>query len=288
LIHFASTYEQQLSHQTLKVLVLCPNGMTTARILKMRLARLLPEITTIEVARIGSLGQIDLQQFDMILSTTQLPGFKLNYRVVSPLLLENEVSSLREYIHQYFPSTQMNDPQPAPQPVTTLDFDTVYQRMTIAKQILNRFTISAINNEHETMAETLVKITRHIDPNLIRDPLEVAGKLLHRIGLAPVGIPNTNLALVHTLSQQVTAPYCAIFELAVPIEFKSMDTKTIRLQRIVLMLGPADISDYENRLMGKLSALVIESQENTETFMTGSHQQLYQLISSAFLNELTK
>ncbi|MFC6295659.1 BglG family transcription antiterminator [Lactiplantibacillus daoliensis] len=288
LIHFASTYEQQLSHQTLKVLVLCPNGMTTARILKMRLARLLPEITTIEVARIGSLGQIDLQQFDMILSTTQLPGFKLNYRVVSPLLLENEVSSLREYIHQYFPSTQMNDPQPAPQPVTTLDFDTVYQRMTIAKQILNRFTISAINNEHETMAETLVKITRHIDPNLIRDPLEVAGKLLHRIGLAPVGIPNTNLALVHTLSQQVTAPYCAIFELAVPIEFKSMDAKTIRLQRIVLMLGPADISDYENRLMGKLSALVIESQENTETFMAGSHQQLYQLISSAFLNELTK
>ncbi|KLD60755.1 hypothetical protein WP50_07700 [Lactiplantibacillus plantarum] len=27
LIHFASTYEQQLSHQALKVLVLCPNGI---------------------------------------------------------------------------------------------------------------------------------------------------------------------------------------------------------------------------------------------------------------------
>ncbi|MDQ7936232.1 PTS sugar transporter subunit IIA [Lactiplantibacillus sp. WILCCON 0030] len=288
LIHFASTYEQQLSHQTLKVLVLCPNGMTTARILKMRLARLLPEITTIEVARIGNLGQINLQQFDMILSTTQLPGFKLNYRAVSPLLLENEVSALREYIHQYFPSTQVNESQPAPQPVMTLDFDTVYQRMTIAKQILDRFMISPINNDAETMAETLVKITRHIDSKLIRDPLEVAGKLLHRIGLAPVGIPNTNLALVHTLSQQVTAPYCAIFELAAPIDFKSMDAQTIRLQRIVLMLGPADISDFENRLMGKLSALVIESQENTEAFMTGSRQQLYQLISSAFLNELTK
>lgn len=288
LIHFASTYEQQLSHQSLKVLVLCPNGMTTARILKMRLARLLPEITAIEVARIGNLGQIDLQQFDMILSTTQLPGFKLNYRVVSPLLLENEVSALREYIHQYFPNTRPNESQPAPQPVTPLDFETVYQRMTIAKQILDRFMISPINNDAETMAETLVKITRHIDSKLIRDPLEVAGKLLHRMSLAPVGIPNTNLALVHTLSQQVTAPYCAIFELATPIDFKSMDAQTIRLQRIVLMLGPADISDFENRLMGKLSALVIESQENTETFMTGSRQQLYQLISSAFLNELTK
>ncbi|MGX7711263.1 hypothetical protein ACWPXL_09375 [Lactiplantibacillus plantarum] len=67
-----------------------------------------------------------------------------------------------------------------------------------------------------------------------------------------------------------------------------MDNQSIRLQRIVLMLGPANISDFENRLMGKLSALVIESQANTQTFMTGDRQQLYQLISKAFLNELTK
>jgi mannitol operon transcriptional antiterminator len=93
--------------------------------------------------------------------------------------------------------------------------------------------------------------------------LEVAGRLLHRLGLAPVGIPNTNLALVHTLSQEVTAPYCAIFELDQPLPFKSMDNQSIRLQRIVLMLGPANISDFENRLMGKLSALVIESQART-------------------------
>ncbi|ASG79625.1 PRD domain-containing protein [Lactobacillus pentosus] len=288
LIHFASTYEQQLSHQSLKVLVLCPNGMTTARILKTRLARLVPEITSIEVARIGSLGQIHLQDFDMILSTTSLPGFKLNYRVVSPLLLENEVTALREYIHQYFPSTKVVE-SPTDEPTTTtLDFDTVYQQMTVAKQILDRFTITPIRNEDETIAETLVKITRHIDPNLIHDPLEVAGRLLHRLGLAPVGIPNTNLALVHTLSQEVTAPYCAIFELDQPLPFKSMDNQSIRLQRIVLMLGPANISDFENRLMGKLSALVIESRKNTQTFMTGDRQQLYQLISTAFLNELTK
>lgn len=288
LIHFASTYEQQLSHQALKVLVLCPNGMTTARILKTRLARLVPEITTIEVARIGNLGQINLQEFDMILSTTTLPGFKLNYRVVSPLLLENEVSSLREYIHQYYPSTLAVEAPAVDEATTNLDFDTVYQRMTIAKQILNRFTITPIRNDRETIAETLVKITKHIDSNLIHDPLEVAGRLLHRLSRAPVGIPNTNLALVHTLSQQVTAPYCAIFELDQPITFKSMDQSEIRLQRIVLMLGPENISDFENRLMGKLSALVIESLDNTQTFMTGDRQQLYQLISKAFLNELTK
>ncbi|MFB9769679.1 BglG family transcription antiterminator [Lactiplantibacillus modestisalitolerans] len=288
LIHFATTYEQQLSHQVLKVLVLCPNGMTTARILKTRLARLVPEITTIEVARIGSLGHINLQDFDMILSTTALPGFKLNYRVVSPLLLENEVSSLREYIHQYFPSTQVTEAPVVLDQPTALDFDTVYQRMTTAKQILDRFTITPIRNERETVAEMLVKVTRQIDSKLIHDPMEVAGRLLHRIGMAPVGIPNTNLALVHTLSQQVTAPYCAIFELDQPITFKSMDSKTIRLRRIVLMLGPENISDYENRLMGKLSALVIESQSNLKTFMTGDRQQLYQLISKAFLNELTK
>lgn len=288
LIHFASTYEQQLSHQALKVLVLCPNGMTTARILKTRLARLVPEITTIEVARIGNLGQINLQGFDMILSTTTLPGFKLNYRVVSPLLLENEVSSLREYIHQYYPSTLAVEAPAVDETTTNLDFDTVYQRMTIAKQILNRFTITPIRNDRETIAETLVKITKHIDSNLIHDPLEVAGRLLHRLSRAPVGIPNTNLALVHTLSQQVTAPYCAIFELDQPITFKSMDQSEIRLQRIVLMLGPENISDFENRLMGKLSALVIESLDNTQTFMTGDRQQLYQLISKAFLNELTK
>ncbi|VDG21138.1 transcription antiterminator BglG [Lactobacillus sp.] [Lactiplantibacillus mudanjiangensis] len=288
LIHFASTYEQQLSHQALKALVLCPNGMTTARILKTRLTRLVPEITTIDVARIGNLGQIELKQFDLILSTTQLPGFKLNYRVVSPLLLENEVSALREYLHQYFPRTKVVDPQPPVAPTPELDFDTVYDQLTIAKRILDRFEITAIDNHDETVAETLVQITRQIDPVIVQAPLEVAGKLLHRIGLAPVGIPETNLALVHTLSMQVTAPYCAIFELAKPVPFKSMGDQKIQLQRIVLMLGPTTISDYENRLMGKLSALVIESQANTQTFMTGSRQQLYQLISKAFLNELTK
>jgi mannitol operon transcriptional antiterminator len=36
-----------------------------------------------------------------------------------------------------------------------LDFDTVYQQMTVAKQILDRFTITPIRNEDETVAETL-------------------------------------------------------------------------------------------------------------------------------------
>ena len=64
--------------------------------LELRLKRYFPFIQQIHFYRIADL-KIDLQEeYDVVISTSILPGYGGKYILVSPLLLEDEVKQLKE------------------------------------------------------------------------------------------------------------------------------------------------------------------------------------------------
>lgn len=85
----------------------------------------------------------------------------------------------------------------------------------------------------------------HSDRSLIKNKLSVAKRLLKRIRLAPVGIPNSHLALLHTSSPDITRCSFTIFDLDNEITLAAMDHNEIQVKRILLMLGPEDLSEVE-------------------------------------------
>lgn len=286
-IHFASSLERNPSSRNITALVLCSSGIGTSKILESRIGKYLPEINVIDVSKISQMDNIQFEQYDLILSTIFLPGFQHSYRVISPLLLDDEVKEIREYMRQ----SLLND-LPKPETQQTIkevkeNFEDVYHIMKIANNLLQRFDIKFIMSSG-TLEETLHHILLGLEGYIIEDAGKVADKVIQRYLQAPIGIPNSNIALFHSTNEWVKEPYFGIYDLDRKYPIMGMDRRSIDLQRVLLMLAPEPLDETNEMILGKISSSIIESDLNTEIYKSGSKELIYQLLSSLLVTEIRK
>lgn len=286
-IHFASSLERNPSSRNITALVLCSSGIGTSKILESRIGKYLPEINVIDVSKISQMDNIQFEQYDLILSTIFLPGFQHSYRVISPLLLDDEVKEIREYMKQ----SLLND-LPKSETQQTIkevkeNFEDVYHTMKIANNLLQRFDIKFVKSSG-TLEETLHHILLGLEGYIIEDAGEVADRVIQRYLQAPIGIPNSNIALFHSTNEWVKEPYFGIYDLDRKYPIMGMDRRSIDLQRVLLMLAPEPLDETNEMILGKISSSIIESDLNTEIYKSGSKELIYQLLSSLLVTEIRK
>ena len=286
-IHFASSLERNPSSRNITALVLCSSGIGTSKILESRIGKYLPEINVIDVSKISQMDNIQFEQYDLILSTIFLPGFQHSYRVISPLLLDDEVKEIREYMKQ----SLLND-LPKSETQQTIkevkeNFEDVYHTMKIANNLLQRFDIKFVKSSG-TLEETLHHILLGLEGYIIEDAGKVADRVIQRYLQAPIGIPNSNIALFHSTNKWVKEPYFGIYDLDRKYPIMGMDRRSIDLQRVLLMLAPEPLDETNEMILGKISSSIIESDLNTEIYKSGSKELIYQLLSSLLVTEIRK
>lgn len=96
-LHFANSLERSPKESNISIAGFSPSGLASTSMLELRLKRYFPFIQQIHFYRIADLKKIDLQEeYDVVISTSILPGYGGKYILVSPLLLEDEVKQLKE------------------------------------------------------------------------------------------------------------------------------------------------------------------------------------------------
>ena len=144
------------------------------------------------------------------------------------------------------------------------------------------------------MNEPVTTIAAAIDamlaqlPTVVVEPPIVKEALLKRLELAPVGIPNTGLAMIHTSSRGVSTPYIGAFDLKTAIPLAAMDMGTIQLQRILLLLTPNPVPQETLTLLSAVSAKLVASPADIQLFGKGHYSQLYQAMTEVFMHEIQK
>lgn len=283
-IHFATSLERHPNGRALSALVLCSSGIGTARILESRLHKYLNEIEKVQVAKISEMNQLDYKSYDLILATVFLPGFNLPYKVISPLLLDDEIKEIKEYIQTLHPdkvSEIIDEPEQEPSEA----FDEIYETMRIANNLLQNFDVKPIHAQ-ETIELTLEEIIQQLQGTIVSDAQIVTDKVIKRYLVAPIGVPNTNFALFHCADAQVKEPLFTIYDLDQKFLIQGMDKKSIELTRVLLLLAPDPMPESQQSLLGKISSSVIESDLNTEIYKFGNKEIIYQLLSSLFVKEI--
>lgn len=283
-IHFAAAMERNPVQRELSALVLCSSGIGTAKILESRIHKYIPEIERIEIAKISQMSHIDFKEFDLILSTIFLPEFSLPYKVISPLLLDDEIREIKQELKE---KQYSNKPLAAKKTdqTTQNEFAQVYEQMKVANELLTQFSIKNVTTR-QTLEKTLDVILAELAGVVVEDYQKVRDLLINRHQLAPIGIPNTHFALFHSANSYVKKPYFAIFDLSRSVPILGMDKKPMELTRLLLMLAPSHMSDTEERLLGKISTSVIESDVNIQTYQYGDEEAIYERISSLFIDEI--
>lgn len=220
----------------------------------------------------------------MILSTIFLPDFALPYKLISPLLLDDEIQSIKQAIREKHFATKTATPVLVAKE-SEGSFDQVYEMMKVGNDLLTQFDVKAVPTA-ATLDETLQNIVDELEGVIVDDPSQVSDYVLQRHQTAPIGIPNTDFALFHSANPFVKRPYFGIFDLDRPFMILGMDRKPMMLNRILLMLAPDAMSPVENKLLGLISASIIESDLNMELYQKETKEVIYELISSLFVNEI--
>lgn len=285
-LHFASAYERNPKSQSIHVLIICSSGIGTAKILESRLRKNVPSITEVTISRISQLHELDYDKYDLILSTIFLQGFEEEYKVITPLLMDGEVKSIKRNIeqilnrkiNQYVKREKISFQQEA----DDVSFQEFYSRVANVNSILETFSVTTVQKK-ATLKGTLQQIVESIGSHVIKDSSTVAAKLNKRMQIAPIGLPKTHMALFHCVDRAIERPYFGVFDLSNTFDIQDMEKETMELHRILIMLAPEPLESSVQEVMGAISSAIVESTFNLQLFDTGSEDLIEHYLSKLFL-----
>lgn len=288
LLYFASQLTTSKKNERLAVLVICENGIGTSSILKQRLKKELPQIKQIKIAKVFELAELSLKEYDVVLSTLMLPGFPRDYQIVSPLLTATELKRLKEFLAQYQKEyLSKASPAAAKEPTDLPEkLAVIAQKAFFCSELVSSLTIKRLEITTDSLPTVIAQAVAKVSQEIITDRAQVTQALLAREKLAPIGLPESSLALLHTVSSAVTQCHFMIFDLTRPLPMLAMDQTKIAVTRFLLILGPKEMSDSERETLGSISSMIIMSDQTLALFTSGTKEVLQTQLAKHFLKEI--
>jgi len=273
-MHFGASIERssQLPNH-LRALIVCTSGIGSSKMLAVRLAKRFPQleirghVTWYEAARLSP------EEYDLILSTVDLPLPPGQYVKLSPLLTDEEAERLRRFLSAFAGGTAGwaaggaatgsgdggGGGGAAAGSLPQAAADGAYERLSAlrryadaAVRLLDRLFVGELPTASRTIAAALAEACRRL-PGLDA-PDAVARELLDREAQGSIVIPDSELALFHARSEYVDAPTLALFGCAKPLE---LGPDGRRVGQMMLMLGPKRLPKPELELLSEISAMLL-------------------------------
>ncbi|MGN1407732.1 BglG family transcription antiterminator [Lactobacillus sp.] len=289
LLYFANEYGNYTPQDNLSVLVICDNGLGTSAILASRLKKEVSEIRSVKTARASEISQLNLSDYDIIFSTLNLPGFPRDYHLVSPLLLGSELAQVKKDVASYLAKYKKQTPNKAfkqkiSKPQSKLA--ALAKSATFCQKLLDDLTIKEVDYPVTSTEDMLTAVISLVPEDYLKDRREVIAKLQARIKLAPLGLPGSQLALLHTKTSAVNKTFFAFYDLKKPLKMKAMDQTEIAVKRQMLFLAPENLTAAEGDVLGMISSMLVVSDDLLKLFSTGDKEEIANAIARQYLGQL--
>jgi mannitol operon transcriptional antiterminator len=278
-MHFGASLERlrQLQREV-RAIVVCTSGIGSSRLLATRLAKELPQIKIVDRASWYEATRIPKEDYDLIISTVELPLEPDRYLKISPLLTQEESDRLRHFIQHITLNQLNNHPQEqAVQPGQGMEWLTGLRKsLEEIVHIVQQFQVYPLENQGMDMSATIEAICmlEAVRGN-VTEPSVVAEQLVERERQGSQVISDTSVALIHTRSPYVRQPSLTLYRLAEPL-LADVDEQ---VECVLLMLGPRELPKESLEVLSEISALLL--QEDMITLLEhGSRDQIANYISS--------
>lgn len=260
-MHIGAAIErQQALSKKLRVFVICPNGIGTARILSAKLKALFREINSIDIGAIWEYKKI-IDNYDLIISTVKLEDLKGNVITVSPFLTEEDIKKIDEYINSYVVKEENQSPGNFPMVEKKHNFE-------IADEVLRNFRLKYVDKK--TIEDLIKFIAKDLyDLMLTEDAKEIEELIKKREAMGNVVIPNTHIALIHTRSDKMVIPFVGVYKLKTPLKMKSSGFSYEEVDTFLVMLARKAESSEILEMLGKISISLIEDKSFNEILRLG-------------------
>lgn len=285
-LHFGAAILGFEEESGLTAYVVCSSGIGTSKMLATQLRREVPEINQVQNISALELSKRSIQKSDLIISTIQLPNISYEYLVVHPFLTESEIQQV-----QMFAKRKMllrNERELSKQEKflegeqMTKHMKAIHAYSGTSATLLENFTVEDIHSTG-SFEEIVFELCTMLRRKEVVDGAEkVAKALLEREALGSLGIPGTNMVLLHTKHEGILSPSFTMYRMREPIAMDAMDRSTIQVTNILLLLAPDPFHSYGMEVLSLISSLMIEDEQSMRLFQSGDERKIHAFIGRKF------
>lgn len=295
-LHFGSALVMREEKLAIHVLVICPTGIGTSKMLASRIRKEIPGIDQIDIKSIKEIQSRDhLTGYDLIISTVKLPLLGIDYILVSPLLTEENISTIRNFLRNNIKALTENKRYAKSVPSETFSTEKVgiaevLQELKVVQEsidaVLNNFRVYRMphHNDVNRMLEEMVRAAEQV--KLLTNGRVVFAAIIERERKGGLGIPGTGMALFHCRNQYVHELIFQIMHLEQPVLVKGMDGQNMYMKNLLLMLAPEELAVREQEIVSLISTSLIENNEAILTFSSANEKIIRARLESIFLEYL--
>jgi mannitol operon transcriptional antiterminator len=255
-MHIGAALERE--RERAGVVLVCPSGIGSARMLASRIRKELPDLEIIDVVSLLDLERTLERhpETEAVISTVPLEEDRLPVIVVSPLLSSEDVENIRAFIRKRtFSDKKSCERQKA--------------GGNMVFELLEYFLVETVSAE--SFEELLDAIEEKIraKPGII-SASEVKKDIHERELKSGTAVPGTGISVLHARTDGVEKPFLGLFRLERPLKMKNMDGEIEDVKACLLMLLPKKSSPKEMEIMGRISAALIEEEGFVELLKYGA------------------
>lgn len=259
---------QQSILRKMKVLIICSGGIGTSKILSNKIKSLFPDIESINIGSVHDVNDsISENQYDLILSTVPITSKESNNIIeVSPFMTQENIEKVSSFIfnlkvnnqNKFIDMPNMDDGNE----ISSAEYE-------VADSIIKNFQLEKAN------VSNFVELINYIcddisEKGFVSDKKVVRDLIFQREEKGNVVVPGTNVALIHTRSDELTTPLVGVYRLQKPLRMASVGFSTEDVDTILVMLARSSESNYILQLLGKVSIALIESKEFIDILKLGN------------------
>lgn len=259
---------QQLILRKMKVLIICSGGIGTSKILSNKIKSLFPDIESINIGSIHDLNHaISERKYDLILSTIPMASKESNNIIeVSPFMTQDNIEKVSNFIfnlkvdnqNKFIDMQIMDDANE----ISSAEYG-------IADSIVKNFQLEKANVSN--FPELINYICDDIsEKGFVKDKKVVRDLIFQREEKGNVVVPGTNVALIHTRSDELLAPIIGVYRLQEPLHMASVGFSNEDVNTFLVMLARSTESHYILQLLGKVSVALIENEEFIDILKLGN------------------
>ena len=245
-IHFASSFEQIYRKNFIRALVICASGIGSSKILGSQIRKNIPEIKNLEYTIPSKVTKSLVNNYDVVISTIELEQ-DIDYLLIPTILKEKDISLIQERILASR-SFKRNDF------VKSEDSFNI-DKLGSACQIILKNTEYIVADNTKNNEEILDNIFEN-SALVINNKEGIVDSLLDRHNKSSVVIPNTDIALFHTLDKELAEPFIIICSLNNVLAMKDAMGEEQRVEYFIIMVSPNE-QEY-TELLSQVSIAILD------------------------------
>jgi mannitol operon transcriptional antiterminator len=285
-MHFGAALDRAQGNFPRRVLVICSSGIATTKILASRLEKSFPQIQTIHNSSLFELEDLNMVDFDLVVSTVPLPVADESYVQVRPFLSEEEVERIRNHLRDKSLDERLTNRAAFESLEVFGGGHAKFYQMAEATQVIAELVDDAYLAHHEAEGSLLVAVrlmcASLAAKGLVSEPRNLEQSLLSRMEVGGIGIPGTVLALFHARDAAAVRPSFSVHDFDESLEIEGLDGAMMRVRRSLLMVAPPTLSPVALEAISEISVAMVEQPLERAVFEDGSEERIVEVLQSIF------